>query len=249
MAGEVAVDAEGGSRTIPYRLHTPAEASEDEPLPLVVFLHGAGERGDDNRAQLTYLPDWWLKAPHLGARHPAFVLAVQCPRGQSWSGPRGRGHRTWNLPGIPVPPAMQAVETLIRRLASDPSVDRTRIYLTGLSMGGYGTWNLLARHADWFAAAVPICGGGDPGAADRIVESGVPIWNVHGDADEVVSVDRSREIVEAIRAAGGWIGHTELPGVRHDSWSWAYGRDGVTDWMFAQRRPTPADVPAPEPEP
>ena len=124
----------------------------------------------------------------------------------------------------------------VRELAAEPGIDERRIYLTGLSMGGFGSWDLLEHHPDVFAAAVPICGGGNATAAKTIVDGGTPIWNVHGDADRVVLVERSRDMVDAIRAEGGRVGHTELPGVGHDSWSWAYGPTGVVEWMFSQRR-------------
>ena len=234
--GRVSVEIDGESRGFPYRLLRAEGATAENPLPLVVFLHGAGERGDDNTAQLRHFPERWVSEPHLGKRHPAFVLAVQCPENEAWSGVDRREDGTWHVGAPTVAPAMQAVETLIRELSADPAVDSSRIYLTGLSMGGFGSWDLVARHGDWFAAVVPICGGGDVANAPAIVATGTPIWNVHGDADGVVPVDLSRKTITAIRDAGGTVGHTELPGVGHDSWNWAYGPTGVVEWMFAQRR-------------
>ena len=203
----------------------------------MVFLHGAGERGDDNQSQLRHFPDRWVREPHLGRRHPAHVLAAQCPQNRSWSAVKKDDSEGWTLDTTaPMSPKLQAVVQKVLELSKDPSVDVTRLYLTGLSMGGFGSWDLLKHHPDTFAAAVPICGGGDPSAAKVIAEGGTPIWNVHGDADRVIVVERSRDMVEAIRAGGGRLGHTELPGVGHDSWGWAYGPGGVIDWMFAQRR-------------
>ena len=242
--GTVTIEIDGTPRSFPYRLHRPASASADRPLPLVVFLHGAGERGKDNVSQLRHFPERWVREPHLGARHPAFVLAVQCPDGEDWGGVVEPGADVWRAGGTDTSPAMQGVETLLRELAASPEVDPTRIYLTGLSMGGFGTWELLSRHADWFAAAVPICGGGDPRHGKVIAESGVPIWNFHGTADRDVLIRESRGVVEAIRAAGGRVGHTELPDVGHDAWSHAYGPNGAIDWMFAQRRPAAEATPA-----
>lgn len=242
--GEVEIEVDGETRAFGYRLLRPESADADAPLPLVVFLHGAGERGDDNTAQLRHFPERWIAEPHLGRRHPAFVLAVQCPTGETWSGIDRRDDGTWHVGGPEVAPAMLAVEALIRDLAADPGVDRTRIYLTGLSMGGFGSWDLVARHGDWFAAVVPICGGGDEANAEAIAATATPIWNVHGDADGVVPVDLSRRTIAALRQAGVRVGHTELPGVGHDSWRWAYGPGGVMEWMFAQQRPTPAAIPA-----
>ncbi len=240
--GRVEVVIDGASRGFPYRLLRPDGATADSPLPLVVFLHGAGERGENNTAQLRHFPERWVSEPHLGKRHPAFVLAVQCPENEAWSGVDRREDGTWHVGAPTVAPAMRAVEELIRELAADPAVDRTRIYLTGLSMGGFGSWDLVARHGDWFAAVVPICGGGDVANAEAIVATETPIWNVHGQADGVVPVDLSRKTITAIRDAGGRVGHTELPGVGHDSWVWAYGPQGVIDWMFAQQRPQAAVI-------
>ena len=140
--------------------------------------------------------------------------------------------------------AMQAAMKKIRELVADPSIDASRVYLTGLSMGGFGSWDLVSRHPEWFAAVVPICGGGDPAFASRIAESRVPIWTVHGDEDRVVPVELTRDMIVAIREAGGRIGYSELPGVRHDSWRFAYGPEGTIEWMLAQRLPdSPAKAP------
>ena len=130
---------------------------------------------------------------------------------------------------------MQAVINLLDEVVADFPVDTSRLYLTGLSMGGYGTWDLGTRLADRWAAVAPICGGGDELYADRLV--GVPVWAWHGDADDVVPVRKSRVMIEAIRRAGGDPKYTELPGVGHDSWTAAYtAADGVVPWMFEQRK-------------
>ena len=118
-------------------------------------------------------------------------------------------------------------------LAEEP-VDPARVYLTGLSMGGYGSWDLAARHPHRFAALLPICGGGDAATAPRLTS--VPIWNFHGTADPVVPVERSRAIIKALTAAGGTPISSELEDVGHDSWTPAYGNAAVLDWLFAQRR-------------
>lgn len=245
VKGEVRIEVDGAPRTFGYRLLRPEVGGADTPLPLVVFLHGAGERGDDNTAQLRHFPERWIAERHLGRRHPAVVLAVQCPANETWSGIDRRDDGTWHVGSPEVAPAMLAVEALVRELSADDSIDRRRIYLTGLSMGGFGSWDLVARHGDWFAAVAPICGGGDLANAERIAAGGTPIWNVHGGADEVVPAELSRRTIAAIRDAGGRVGHTELPGVGHDSWVWAYGPNGVMDWMFAQQRATPAEIPPP----
>ena len=114
------------------------------------------------------------------------------------------------------------------------NIDADAVALTGLSLGGYGTWSIGAQHPQRFSALVPICGGGDP--ADAAALAHVPIWCFHGDADPVVPVERSREMVEAVQSAGGQVKYTELPGVTHNSWDPAYGDPSVIEWMLAQRR-------------
>ena len=129
---------------------------------------------------------------------------------------------------------MQAVLAAVDDVLANFPVDPRRLYLTGLSMGGYGSWDLGTRAAEWWAAVVPICGGGDELYADRLAR--VPVWAWHGDADVVVPVSRSRTMIEAIRRAGGSPRYTELADVGHDSWTPAYTSRVVLDWMFAQRR-------------
>jgi len=184
--------------------------------PLVVFLHGAGERGGDNTTQLIGLPDQ-LSEPEMRTQFPCICLAPQCPEGSSWTRHLGE------------------LERLVEEWRSDPQVDPCRIYLTGLSMGGFGTWELAGRRPDLFAAAVPICGGGHPSDASKLVR--LPIWAVHGQEDRVVPASQSRAMIEAIQAAGGQPKYTELPGVGHDSWTGAY-RDpmGPVPWLFRQTR-------------
>jgi predicted peptidase len=130
---------------------------------------------------------------------------------------------------------MQVVIDILQDVIANSPVDETRLYLTGLSMGGYGSWDLGTRLADRWAAVAPICGGGDELYADRLAN--VPVWAWHGDADEVVPVAKSRRMIDAIRAAGGTPKYTELADVGHDSWTPAYtDPNGLVPWMFSQRR-------------
>ena len=250
------IEVEHGGRTteVPYRIHRPEGLSPDDPVPLVIFLHGAGSRGDDNRKQLGKLPEQWVTESRLGGRHAAVVFVPQCPKEDRWASVSvassseidGGNKRRFDASQPPTVP-MQAVMKKIRELVADPTIDASRIYLTGLSMGGFGSWDLVSRHPEWFAAVVPVCGGGDPSFAARIVDSGVPIWTVHGDADRVVPVDLTRTMVRAIRKADGRIGYTELPGVRHNAWDHAYGSEGTMEWMFGQQLPV-VDEKAPSDE-
>jgi predicted peptidase len=227
-----AVELEGGAK-YGYRLLTPPEDAEapEGGWPLVVFLHGAGERGDDNRSQLRHFPERMASAEHR-ERFPCYLLAVQCPEGEIWADFNWRTGEADDdrAPALPMQAVMQAVESLV----AEKPIDLTRIYLTGLSMGGFGSWDLAARKPDWFAAVVPICGGGRPEKAGAY--KGLPIWAWHDEGDEVVPVELSRKMVEAAREAGAAVRYDEITGHGHASWVPAYDPDKAPAWMFAQRR-------------
>src|SRR5205085_8289835 len=147
---------------------------------------------------------------------------------KSWA---GRSSENSAEPTAQMQVALQALRDTLKNYP----VDTKRIYLTGLSMGGYGSWDLATRHSDWFAAVAPICGGGDESQAAKL--KNIPIWAWHGDADDAVPVERSRKMIEAIKAAGGMPKYTELKGVGHNSWTAAYtDANGVIPWMFEQRK-------------
>ena len=215
-----------------YRLLSPAVSAAGAKYPLVIFLHGAGERGQDNRKQLKYLPTW-LAEPAAREKYPCFVLAPQCRMDERWvdiSWADKKSTPQAPRPTIDLAAVIAALDDVLNRNPVDPN----RIYLTGLSMGGYGCWDLGARMPDRFAALLPICGGGDERTAARFTT--LPIWCFHGDADQAVPVERSRSMIEAIKAAGGTPQYSELPKVGHDSWTPAYGDPAVLDWLFSQKR-------------
>jgi predicted peptidase len=219
-----------------YRLLKPAKIEEGKTYPLVVFLHGAGERGDDNVAQLKYFPEMMAKAEYR-EKYPCFIIAPQCREGKSWSGFGRRRNNAGNAASDANEPSdqLKVVMQILDKTIKENPVDSSRLYLTGLSMGGYGSWDWATREPDRFASVVPICGGGDDSKADRLVK--LPIWAVHGDADEAVPVERSRTMIAAIKKAGGNPKYTELAGVGHNSWTPAYtDPDGVVKWMFEQKK-------------
>ena len=231
-AGEVSLEQDGRPLTFRYRLLRPPETSNAERHPLVVYLHGAGERGDDNARQLKYLPTWMIEK-EVRQRHPCFLLVPQCRQDERWvdvSWADSKSTPAANEPTTDLAAAILAMEQVLRREPVDPD----RVLLTGLSMGGYGAWDLATRMPERFAALLPICGGGDERLAEKLVE--LPIWAFHGDADTAVPVERSRAMIEAISAAGGSPRYSELPGVGHDAWTTAYRDPEVLDWFFAQRR-------------
>ncbi len=223
------VDAQGDNS--PYRLMRPSKYDPAQKYPLVVFLHGAGERGSDNEAQLK----WGMEdfaAPQLREKYPCFVVAPQCPSEEKWV------NVDWTLSSHSMPEkpanAMRLVLELIEQLRKEFSIDGDRLYITGLSMGGYGAWDAIQRHPNLFAAAAPVCGGGDPAFANRIAK--LPIWAFHGDEDTAVKPQRSREMIEALEAAGGEPKYTEYAGVGHNSWSPTYANPEFYVWLFAQKK-------------
>ena len=218
-------------RELNYRLLVPRELKPGEKYPLVLFLHGAGERGSDNKAQLKHVVSIFVD-PENRRRYPCFVLAPQCPSGEKWVDVNwfSKTHETPENPAAP----MALVLEVIEQLCKDQPIDTRWLYVMGLSMGGYGTWDLLVRKPEMFAAAVPICGGGDETKADKLV--GLPIWCFHGDKDTAVPVARSRNMIEAIKKAGGQPKYTEYPGVGHDSWTPATKEAELLPWLFGQKR-------------
>ncbi|QNK03780.1 prolyl oligopeptidase family serine peptidase [Dyella telluris] len=217
-----------------YQVFVPHGWSADRAWPVVLFLHGSGERGSDNEAQLNAGLPPWLKAH--GADFPAVVVVPQAPDDTVWSGEVERA-------------AMAALEQSIKTWHGD----RSRLYLTGLSMGGYGAWQLAVDHPGMFAAAVVICGGvqslddmpelkvyGAPagaGAFDWVAQrvQPMPVWIFHGAADDQVPTEESRAMDKALLKVGDPVRYTEYPGVGHGSWLRAYDEPELWPWMFSQR--------------
>lgn len=209
--------------TLLYRLLKPATQKENERYPLVIFLHGSGERGNDNVVTLKHIAPLFLKESNR-ATYPCFVMVPQCPENENWTYPDW-----YREPKEP----MSSVISLIDSLKTLPSIDTSRIYITGLSMGGYGTWYLLTKYPDMFAAAVPICGAGDAHQVEKFIH--VPIWNFHGAKDDAVSVDNSRKMIQALKDAGGNPIYTEYKKVGHESWVNAYSEPKLLPWLFSQK--------------
>ncbi len=197
----------------------------------MLFLHGAGERGDDNEKQLIH---GGRNFAHEAMRrsHPAFVVFPQCPADKKWVDVPWDA-ASHNVPDDPSE-TMQSVLALIAALQKEFPIDAGRIYCVGLSMGGYGTWDLLYREPALLAGVIPICGGGDPATVEKI--KAVPVWAFHGDMDPTVPVNRSREMIKVLEAAGAHPIYTEYEGVTHDSWTQTFDNRLAWDWLFAQRR-------------
>lgn len=209
--------------TVKYRWSAPANIESGKSYPLVLFLHGAGERGDDNKAQLKHgVMPIIRNAEKLGI--PVFLLAPQCP-GNGWWTNRDRGKDN---------PLLDAVLALVDEKLKQHPIDPKRFHVTGLSMGGYGTWDLLARAPERIASAIPIFGGGNPKLARKF--KSVPVWAFHGETDEVVPVERTREMIAAMEKSGAKPNATYYPEVGHNSWTRTYNNPEVIRWMLNQSR-------------
>ena len=212
-----------------YRVHHPY-VETGKRYPLILFLHGAGERGSDNISQLEYGVKDILSFVQE-AEQPTFLLAPQCPSEMRWTNILGRTTSHPHLPEFPSYP-MKLVIELLETFINNKPVDPNRIYLTGLSMGGFGTWDLLMRRPHLFAAALPICGGGDTSKTCLIKH--IPQWIFHGSADPIIVPEHSRRMVEALEGAGGNPRYTEYEGVDHNSWDQTYANTEVLKWLFRQ---------------
>ena len=218
--------------TIPYRFAAPKELDLEKKYPLVILFHGAGERGTNNVSQLVHGATDLLNYMRE-KKIEAYFIAGQCPNGKQWV------DTPWNQLSHTMPEkpseSMALMIELIEKTMKELPVDRDQVLVTGISMGGYGTWDIVQRHPDWFAAAMPCCGGGDTALAEKIRD--VPIWAFHGDRDTTVPFKRSRNMVAALWAVDGKIRYREYPGVGHGCWVATYADwDNVLAWFFAQRK-------------
>lgn len=229
---------------LPYRVLFPDNYDPEGSYPLVLFLHGSGERGDDNEAQLTHGAR--LFADSVSRRkHPAIVVFPQCPAGDSWANIRSDPSLSkdeWDFPfgDHPTQP-LQSVMELLDELSETEAVDPDRVYAAGLSMGGFGTFELLARLPDRFAAAAPICGGGNE-LLVPLYAGNTSLWIFHGDRDEAVPVEYSRRIYQALREAGAKVKYTEYPDVGHNSWDPAFAEPDFLEWLFSETLKVPEGI-------
>ncbi|MBI1840600.1 MAG: alpha/beta fold hydrolase [Verrucomicrobia bacterium] len=212
---------------LPYRLLTPREMAPGREYPLLVFLHGAIARGDDNEEPLNWGPR--LIQETLARQHrDCFVLAPQCPKGEGWTGSsffsKDKDALTLTL------------ELMQGPLAKEFRIDAKRRYLTGVSMGGIALWGYMAQTPGIFAAGVPVCAAGTPSmATDRAAR--FPIWAFHSDDDHLIPVQSARDMVEAWKKHGGSTRYTEYTGLKHSSWKKAYLDVEMFEWLFQQRLP------------
>ncbi len=200
-----------------YLLYLPPDYETGGPWPIVLFLHGMGERGDD----LDLIKKHGIPKIVEEREHPFIAVSPQCPVESQWT------------------MEVDTLRALLRDVVNMYAVDRSRIYLTGLSMGGFGAWHLAEAHPHLFAAMIPICGGARPGIGfpDRIkVLKDLPIWVFHGAQDDVVPLKNSQELVDVLVQHGGNVQFTIYPDAGHDAWTRTYANPEVFTWLLAQKR-------------
>lgn len=219
-----------------YRILFPEQYDKTKKYPLVLFLHGAGERGSDNEKQLIHGSKQFLDAA-TRKNFPAIVVFPQCPSDSYWSSvsiDRDTSPLTLSFDySRPAKEPLLLAISLVKDLMAKEAVDSRRIYITGLSMGGMGTFEAVYRYPDLFAAALPICGGGDTARYQKVK---TPFWIFHGGADPVVDVKFSRAMVAKLKDLKVKVKYTEYPGVNHHSWDNAFAEPRYLRWMFDHKR-------------
>ena len=221
-----------------YRILLPKSYDSKKAYPLVLFLHGAGERGLDNSSQLNNVV-YRFADDDIYNLYDAIVLAPQCPQNKRWA------EIDWDADTVIQPDqqsdTMGLVVELLELVKKSYAIDSNRLYVMGLSMGGYGTWDIISRYPEMFAAAVPICGGADLKNAKKIAH--MPIWVFHSADDDIVSVFHSRDMVDSIKTAGGKPIYTEFTDAGHNSWDSAFATPALLPWLFSQvKGKSPADI-------
>lgn len=245
-------DASLGGYQMPYRLLLPSNYNASGPaLPVILFLHGAGERGDNNTSQKAYTANIINETQGAVPGHEAILILPQCPAGQVWNGVNtgnkfNVGAYT-NAQQRPITNALQAAIDILGHVEATTKANTRKVYITGLSMGGYGTWDAITRFPNLFAAAMPLSGGGNKDAAAQLATK--PIWAYHGGSDPTVPVSGTTDVINAIRADGGNPICSLIPSYGHGNWSEFYRADHWTvdrptgtggtgadlyTWMFAQ---------------
>lgn len=219
-----------------YRILYPENYDPAQLYPVILFLHGAGERGADNEAQLVHGGDMF--ASHANrTQYPAIVIAPQCPADKWWvtyTRPSDNGGERFFPPSAAITPELAAVKELLDSYIGKGAVDTKRIYITGLSMGGIGTFDLVCRYPDLFAAASPICGGGNVQRLSRY--KGRTAFSIyHGDSDRTVDVRFSRDAYKALQTAGAEVRYKEYPGVDHNSWDNVFAEPDYIGWMYGHK--------------
>ena len=221
--------------SLPYRLLLPEDYDIKKKYPLLVFLHGAGERGNDNELQLTHGSDQFL-TPAFRKQYPAIIVFPQCPKDAYWATILSREvPLKFSYSKRPKKnPTLDLVEGMLKEVLSNYAIDQSRIYVGGLSMGAMGTFELVYRNPKLFAAAFAICGGANPKIARKIRR---PMWRIdHGEADSVVPFTLSKQMVAALKKKKALVSFNRYPGVNHNSWDKVFAEPSFLPWLFSQSK-------------
>jgi predicted peptidase len=227
-------------KTLPYRILYPTGYDRHNTYPLIVFLHGAGQRGNNNESQLETGGSLFLR-DSLRKNYPAIVIFPQCPVDSSWAVIQLKydqvaRHMDLFFPFLPQPTqSARLAKELMDSLVAAAVVDAKRIYIGGLSMGGIGTFDMLQRYPDFFAAGIAICGGGDTAMAKRFAGK-IPLWIFHGGADALVNPEHSRRYFHVLQMLGAEVKYTEYPGVGHNSWDKVFVEKDLLHWLFSNKK-------------
>jgi len=230
-----------GKGSLPYRILYPSSFDSTARYPLLIFLHGAFEKGTDNESQLRIGGKYFLREENRKS-FPAIVLFPQCPETDSWAWFDTKVDSTsglaisWDFPFRKEPTAITGLlKKLLDSLMSIPLIDRSRIYIGGLSQGAMGVYDLIARYPDVFAAAFPICGAGKVSTAKEFAGE-VAVWIFHGADDEIVPVHFSRDFYKRLTKLNADVKYSEYPGVHHNSWVNAFAEKELLPWVFTRSK-------------
>ncbi len=226
-----------GSGVLPYRILLPKAFDADKKYPLILFLHGSGERGNDNEKQLTHGAELFIR-DSIREQFPAIVVFPQCAEKSTWARIEVQGewsNRTFTFfkKGQPTQ-EMLLLEGLIKELMETYNIKKNQMLVGGLSMGGFGTFELVNRNPRMFSAAFPICGGANPKIAGRLTKT--DWWVFHGGADDVVPPKYSTEMVEALKAKRAKVRYSLYPAVKHNSWDYTFKEPELLPWLFSKSR-------------
>jgi predicted peptidase len=227
-----------GDKELPYRLLSPS-IEPGKKYPLIIFLHGAFEKGNDNESQLNIGGRFFMR-DSIRKNYPAYILFPQCPADDSWAYFENRLdfstglYADWNFPFRKTPTQVTGrLLKLVDTMLNNSSIDTSRIYIGGLSQGGMGVLDIIARKPNLFAAAFAVCGAGEPSTA-RLFAGKVAVWLFHGDKDKIVPPDFTQQFYKKLKRAGSTVRYSEYEGVEHDSWVHAFAEPELMKWLSAQ---------------
>lgn len=234
---EVGTHVDSG-KTLNYRIMYPDDFDESRKYPVVLFLHGAGERGSDNKIQLVHGSKLFMDQDNM-KKNPSIVIFPQCPKEDFWAktafSNENRERKFEFKPTGEPNESMKLVLSMMDSISNLKYSDNERFYVGGLSMGGMGTFEILTRRPSMFAAAFPICGGGNPSSVSEYAKK-VSLWVFHGAKDDVVFPSYSTDMVIALQASGSNVKYTLYKDANHNSWDAAFGEPNLFPWLFNQKK-------------